>query len=281
MYIWQVVLFVFSVLSGFAFIANQIPQEVSMPPVVERFDPALVQTKQDIVEIGQKIFFGKGQCALCHSIGGGTMGRCPNLEGVGAKLTREFEYEAYTDPEAFVYLDFTSSPPKRFAARMPPINKPPIGLTGPEMLTVFSFLQNQAGNVEIEPAEVIALAQADEGGARGGAAVEIAGDADNGKLVYAKMECAGCHKIGEETGGGQGPNLISIKKEGVYLRHTIFGANKEGSPHSGFDEKVTVKEMNDLIFYLLTINAAPPTVALPHMAPPADSPATTAQTKET
>ncbi len=243
MHVMRVLLFIFGILAGFSYIALSIPQEVSIPPTEEKFDAAKVQTKADVVEIGQKIFFGKGQCALCHDLGGaGAAGRCPNLEGIGGKLTREFEYETYTNPEAFVYLDYTGHQPKRFAARMPPINKPPIGLTEPEMLTVFAFLQNQSGFVEVEPAEIIALS---------GGGTPITGNTEGGKAVYEKMSCAGCHKIGAEPGGEEGPDLEKaiLSGDAAGLRKAVF----EEKRHEKYDEKMTVKEMNDLISYLLSL----------------------------
>ncbi|MBI3597909.1 MAG: c-type cytochrome [Nitrospirae bacterium] len=262
MYILRVLVFIASILGGFAYIARQIPQEVSMPPQEEKFDAAKVKTVDDIVEIGQKIFFGKGQCALCHALGGGTSGRCPNLGGenpVGIKLTREFEYETYTNPEAYVYMDFTSSPPKRFAARMPQINKPPIGLTEPEMLTVFSFLQKSSGSVEITPEEVIALAvgQHQDGAAPAVETVSL-GDAVSGKEVFTKMECALCHKIGTveggatSAGGDKGPDLLPVlnKKEIVAIRSAIF--EKSAYHPAAYDEKMTVKEMKDILSYLVS-----------------------------
>jgi len=155
MYLLRVILFVVVVLSAFSYIALQIPQEVSMPPKPEKFDPQKVQTKSDVVEIGQKIFFGKGQCALCHTIGTDG-GRCPNLERVGMRLNREFIYETVTQPQAYVKLDFDQVEPKKFPAQMPVINKPPIGLNEQELLAVISFVQSLGGKVTIEPSEFLA-----------------------------------------------------------------------------------------------------------------------------
>jgi len=265
MYILRVLAFIAAILGGFAYIARQIPQEVSMPPEEEKFDAAKVKTVDDVVEIGQKIFFGKGQCALCHALGGGTHGRCPNLAGenpVGIKLTREFEYETYTNPDAYVYMDFSNSPPKSFAARMPQINKQPIGLTEPEMLTVFAFLQKSSGTVEITPAEVIALANPQKASSAPVSApapvpVETVslGDAVSGKTVYEKLECGGCHKIGELPGGDKGPDLLPAlnAKETVAIRSAIF---EKSEYHEPYDEKVTVKEMKDLLSYLVSLKAA-------------------------
>lgn len=160
----KVVAVVGGFLVAYTFIGYQVPQKVGMPPTKDEINLADISTVEDVVNVGQTIFFGKGQCALCHSLGAGAEGRCPNLGGdnpVGRKLTREFLYETYTNPEGYVYMDFTVSPPTRFAARMPQINKPPIGLSEPEMLMVHSFLQSRTGQVDISPAEVIALLKAD------------------------------------------------------------------------------------------------------------------------
>ena len=259
MYIFRVLLFIAAILGGFAYIARQIPQEVSMPPQEEKFDAAKVKTVEDVVEIGQKIFFGKGQCALCHALGGGTSGRCPNLGGdnpVGIKLTREFEYETYTQPNAYIYMDYTNSPPKRFAARMPEINKSPIGLTEPEMLTVFAFLQKASGQVEVTPEEIIALANPHkEENAPVPVETVSLGDAVNGKGVFEKFECVGCHKIGEIAGGDKGPDLLPAvkEKEIAAIRSAIF---EKSASHPSYDDKMTVKEMKDILSYLAGFKTA-------------------------
>lgn len=117
-------------------------------------DLGAVSNDQDLVDIGRKIFFGKGQCALCHTLGGEGRGKCPDLEGVGARLTREYLYETLTQPDAYIKLDFDSVEPKKYPARMPTVNKPPIGLTEEELLTVIAFLQSRGGKVTVRPAEL-------------------------------------------------------------------------------------------------------------------------------
>lgn len=119
-----------------------------------KLDLDSVSDNKDLVNIGKTIFFGKGQCALCHTLDAEGRGKCPNLAGAGARLTREYLYETLTKPEAYVRLDYDSVEPKKYPARMPTINKPPIGLTEPEVLAVISFLQSQGGEVTVSPAEV-------------------------------------------------------------------------------------------------------------------------------
>jgi mono/diheme cytochrome c family protein len=157
----RVVAFVVIVLGGFSLVALGIPQMASMPPAVEKFDVAYIKEKKDLAAIGQKIFFGKGQCALCHTIGS-SEGRCPDLKGVGSKLTREFLYESMTQPQAYVYMDYEhAGQAKFFPAKMPSINKKPIGLSNNEILAVIAFLQSMSGEpVTIELSEIEAPSSA-------------------------------------------------------------------------------------------------------------------------
>ena len=157
----RVVGFVIIVLGLFALTALGVPQMASLPPAEEKFDVANVKTAADMAAIGQKIFFSKGQCALCHSIGPSESARCPDLKGIGAKLTREFIFESLTQPQAYVYLDYRhEGPPKQYPARMPYINKNPIGLSKNEILSVIAFLQQMSGEpITVSPSEIMQASQ--------------------------------------------------------------------------------------------------------------------------
>jgi mono/diheme cytochrome c family protein len=152
----RVIGFVAIVLGLFSLVALAVPQMASLPPAEEKFDLATVKTPADMAAIGQKIFFSKGQCALCHSIGPSESARCPDLKGIGAKLRKEFIYESLTQPQAYIYLDYRhEGPPKEYPARMPYINKNPIGLSKNEILSVIAFLQQMSGEpVSVTPAEL-------------------------------------------------------------------------------------------------------------------------------
>jgi len=142
----RVVGFVIIMLGIFSLIALGVPQMASLPPAIESFDIASVKTPEDLATIGQKIFFSKGQCALCHSIGPSESARCPDLAGIGAKLAPEFIYESLTQPQAYIYLDFRhDGVPKEYPARMPHIDKDPIGLSKQEIYSVIAFLQKMSG----------------------------------------------------------------------------------------------------------------------------------------
>jgi mono/diheme cytochrome c family protein len=242
----KVVLFVVAFLSIFAFIALQIPQQASLPPSVEKFDPTKIKTKNDLVQIGQKIFYGKGQCALCHSIGHSATARCPNLQGVGGKLTREFIYESVTQPQAYTYMDYTYSPPKFFPARMPVIVKPPIDLNNNELLSVMSFIQSQGGEVTIDPSEIVVSGT--------GGSLGEAGDPASGEKLFQKMACSKCHAPDRFR------EKLTDRDEGS-IRQAILdpnaGVRVDPKPvHKGFDQQLTVRDFNDLIAYLGRLRTA-------------------------
>ena len=142
----------------FTLVALSVPQMASLPPVEEKFDIATVKTPTDMATIGQKIFFSKGQCALCHTIGPSESARCPDLKGIGAKLSREFIFESLTQPQAYIYLDYRhEGVAKEYPARMPYINKNPIGLSKNEILSVIAFLQQMSGEpISVTVAELAA-----------------------------------------------------------------------------------------------------------------------------
>jgi cytochrome bd-type quinol oxidase subunit 1/mono/diheme cytochrome c family protein len=145
----------------FIYLSNSIPQMTSLPPKKVEFDPLQINTKADLVEAGKKLFFGKAQCALCHTLEPTESPRAPVLQGIGAKRTREFIYESMIKPQASLYkLYEVEGPAKPFPAKMPNINKPPVGLSETEMLAVIAFVQSLGGKVTVEPEEVKALNQA-------------------------------------------------------------------------------------------------------------------------
>ncbi|MBX9660853.1 MAG: cytochrome c [Nitrospiraceae bacterium] len=152
----RVIGFVAIVLGLFSLVALAVPQMASLPPAEESIDIASIKTPADMASIGQKIFFSKGQCALCHTIGPSESARCPDLKGIGAKLSREFIFESLTQPQAYIYLDYRHEGlPKEYPARMPYINKNPIGLSKNEILSVIAFLQQMSGEpISVNPTEL-------------------------------------------------------------------------------------------------------------------------------
>jgi len=152
----RVIGFVAIVLGLFSLVALAVPQMASLPPAEESINIADIKTPTDMASIGQKIFFSKGQCALCHSIGPSESARCPDLKGIGAKLSREFIFESLTEPQAYLYLDYRhEGVPKEYPARMPYINKNPCRNAMNEILSVIAFLQQMSGEpISVNPSEL-------------------------------------------------------------------------------------------------------------------------------
>lgn len=230
----KVFLFVLSFLLIFAYIGNLIPQQASLPPVEFKFDPSEIKTKDDLAEIGLKIFYGDGKCALCHSIGHSSTARCPNLEGIGGKLTREFIYESLTQPQAYTFMDYTYSPPKFFPAKMPVITKPPIGLNDNQMLAIQAFLQSQGGEITVDPSEIVVA----------GSGLGSAGDVDSGKSVFGKMGCSDCH----DRSGLAGIESGAVRKAILDPKGGVKGGSER--VHKDFEARLTIRNFNDLTAYL-------------------------------
>ncbi|MHB8483426.1 MAG: cytochrome ubiquinol oxidase subunit I [Nitrospiria bacterium] len=138
----------------YSFIAFQMPQVASVVAEEENIDFSKITNEKELVSAGQKIFFGKGQCALCHSFTPTASPRAPILKNVGMRLTREFMHESEVMPQAYIKFDFDPPEPKPYPSQMPTINRPPIGLNENELLAVISFLQSQGGKVTVSVSEL-------------------------------------------------------------------------------------------------------------------------------
>src|SRR5262249_19226610 len=129
------------VTTGFyTYVGQMVPQKEVLPPQETAISNDL--STADMARIGLQIMEGKGLCLTCHTIGKTGALRFPDLAGVDVRAkTRvpglnDVEYFAQSlyEPTAFVVPGF---PPA-----MPPINKPPIGLTDDEILCVIAYLQS-------------------------------------------------------------------------------------------------------------------------------------------
>ncbi len=127
----------------YGYVGQLVPQKEVQAPKETTLRADL--TTGDMVKIGREIMDGKGLCLTCHTIGKTGALRFPDLAGVDVRaMTRvpglnDVEYFAQSmyEPTAYVVAGF---PPA-----MPPINKPPIGLTDQEILCVIAYLQTLGG----------------------------------------------------------------------------------------------------------------------------------------
>ncbi len=195
------------------------------------------------VDAGEQIYFGKGKCSACHSIGDrGSAIRCPNLGVKGEQFNipigqRAFErakqraestgkpwnavdylYECIADPGAFVAPGYKNE--------MPTVYQPPIGLSPDEVKAVVMFLAAQGDDIPddqiLKPTGIAKefLAKIEAYAAEGGDGAMaqpfkpyMDGNISKGQKLFwdmdSKVGCAKCHAVGE-FGGEVGPSLTSI-----------------------------------------------------------------------
>ena len=127
----------------YTYVGQLVPQKEVQPPqeTVIRTD----LTSADMAKVGREIMEGKGLCFTSHTIGKSGALRFPDLDGIATRAaTRvpglsELDYLAQSiyEPDVFIVPGFNPG--------MPPINKPPIGLTDQEILCVIAALESLGG----------------------------------------------------------------------------------------------------------------------------------------
>ncbi len=193
------------------------------------------------VEAGEQIFYGKGKCSTCHSVGDkGSAIRCPNLGVMGENFQipigeRAFEraklraqktgkpwnavdylYECIGEPGAFVVDGYKNE--------MPVVYKPPIGLTPDEVKAVIMFLASLGSEITdeqiLKPSGIAKdfLVKIEAAATSSQVAMQpfepyLPGDPEKGKELFwnenSKAGCAKCHSVGSK-GGQVGPPLTSV-----------------------------------------------------------------------
>jgi mono/diheme cytochrome c family protein len=131
----------------YTYVGQMVPQKMVLPPEETVLNTEM--TTDDMVKVGRQIFEGKGLCVTCHTLGKTGALRFPDLAGVaGRAKTREpglsdIDYfaQAMYEPNSFIVPGFNPG--------MPEINKPPIGLSDQEILTLIAYLQSLGGTPSV------------------------------------------------------------------------------------------------------------------------------------
>jgi putative heme-binding domain-containing protein len=180
-------------------------------------------------EGGETIFWGKGRCYTCHSLGGeGSAVRCPNLGQfgdrfelpIGARAVERAKERSEETGRQYTGLDYlveSLAKPDAYIVEgykneMAIVYAPPISLSLDEIKAVLIYLQSQGGDMDMaaieNPSEVTKeyfdriLAATAAGG----------GDPGNGEVVFEDY-CVECHRIAG-NGGEVGPDLSNISVKG-------------------------------------------------------------------
>ncbi len=187
-------------------------------------------------QAGESLFWGRGNCYTCHSIGGrGSAIRGPNLGvagpskmPIGARAVERAKERAKQTGKPYTAVDYlveTLTEPGAYLVQgyqniMPVIWKPPIALKPEEIKAVIMYLEGQGGTVGIaaidgSPFFQKLKATAATAGDQGAEAWKpyLQGDLEAGKELFFNPEspagCAKCHTV-REQGGQVGPELTKI-----------------------------------------------------------------------
>lgn len=179
------------------------------------------------VEAGEAIYWGKGKCSTCHSLGDrGSAVRGPNHADVcavsrdlrvaerqaagaaGIQTATDYLVESLADPDVYVV--------EGFSAAMPKVYLPPISLTADEIRAVVLYLQTQgceADAATIELPQVILEAAAQQGEVGEPFSLAVVGDPQAGRELFfdpaGAAACVQCHTV-EGEGGQVGPELTDV-----------------------------------------------------------------------
>lgn len=270
----KVLAFNVAVIAFFLYVGNSIPQQRKDAP--KELELSEDMSQADFIKTGQDIFYGKGTCALCHTIGEKGE-RCPNMEGVGVRAEARFTEENYqgTASSGPEYLVESLHNPGIYVVEGYQPTMPPLGrqLNDLEMVAVVSFLQSLGGEVSVDGTTRFATYRGDGAAAAAAAPASAATPASqptasgqSGEELVQQWACNTCHNFaGPER--MVGPSLwdVGTRQNADYIRESILLPDAklaEGYPPAlmkttleglGFYQKVALQDLNTLVDYLTSL----------------------------
>jgi cytochrome c2 len=269
----KVFVFNVAVIAFFLYVGNSIPQQRKDPP--KELELSADMAKADFVQAGQEIFYGKGTCALCHTIGQKGE-RCPNLEGVGARAetrVKEAEYHGQATNGAEYIVESLQNPTiyvvEGYQPSMPPLGRQ---LSDLELVAVVSFLESLGGEITVDGQSRFpklrgeSAAPAAAAAAAPTAAPAVAAAGKSGPELVQQWTCNACHKF-DGPDRLVGPSLwdVGARHDVAYIRESILQPDAqvvEGYPpqvmHNtleglGFYQKTALQDLNTLVDYLTSL----------------------------
>ncbi len=228
-------------------------------------------------EAGESLFFGRGKCSTCHSIGErGSAIRCPNLGVIDQPYTLgmpiaqraverakertsktgqtytavDYLVESHYDPSAYVVQGFKNE--------MPVVWQPPIALSVDDEMAIELFVMSLGGEPDlaaIQNSKEFALIKKAIG-SQAGTATQVAfkpylpGDPAAGEKIFfdpdSKTPCAKCHTV-KGKGGKVGPELTSVAgtRTPQFILESILDPSKEIA--SGYEAFLVVTNEDEFI----------------------------------
>ena len=261
----KIVLFTVAVTGFYTYVGAIVPQMEAHPPKSTEIGADM--SPAELAAAGKDIFFGKGTCALCHTIGGKGE-RCPDLAGIGSRAgtridgldTEEYLAQSLYQPNAYVVDGYQPT--------MPIINRPPIGLTDREIVAVVAFLQSNGGEITVAPDTHFEVAGEAAAAPPSVARAEGEGALDWSAIIQ-KYNCEACHDLATPA-RRLGPSLYDIgaRQSKAQILHSIVEPDAEiveGDPpfppglmsatltSTGFYDVLSVSELNALVEHLASL----------------------------
>ena len=182
-------------------------------------------------EGGETIYWGKGRCFTCHSVGGqGSAVRGPNHGQFGEKFplpmgsraAERAKERSAKEGSKFTAVDYVvesmASPGayvvKGYKNEMAVVYAPPISLSLTEIKAVVAYLMSLGGDLDMEAIDTKPSDVTKKFYAKISAAAEAGGgDPGAGAMVY-DDNCSECHTLNGE-GGEVGPDLTGVSALGL------------------------------------------------------------------
>ena len=195
----------------------------------EKQRAALIKAVPPIVKAGEKLFWGAAQCYRCHRMGERGDGlRGPNLADIGFRAS--FRAKALGLGSATAYIQQSLMEPSAyivegFSDDMPKVYHEPMDLDARQLKAIITYLQSQGGEVDTWGIDI------------DGQKLDTEpmlnpfrnGDSSRGREVFKKMQCRGCHTVGDQEAISIGPDLTEIGayRNWTWLAQSVINPNAE------------------------------------------------------
>jgi len=195
-------------------------------------------------EGGESIYWGKGRCFTCHSVGGqGSAVRGPNHGQfgekfplpMGARAAERAVERAEKEGTEFTAVDYIveslASPGayivEGYKNEMAVVYAPPISLNLKEIKAVVAYLMSLGGELDMEAIDTAPSGVTAKLYSKISAAAEAGGgDPEEGAIVY-EDNCMECHILNDDDGGDIGPDLSGIAASGLdFISDSVLAPTK-------------------------------------------------------
>ncbi|HSR53682.1 MAG TPA: cytochrome c [Acidobacteriota bacterium] len=232
----------------YTYVGQLVPQKRVDPPEETVIEEDL--SPEELAQVGQGIFQGKGLCSTCHTIGKSGALRFPDLSGIATRAATRIpgmgalEYMTHSlyRPNEYIVEGFNPG--------MPEINRPPIGLSDQEILAVIAYLQTLGGSASVTLDTQLpipgseAAQQAAEAPAEAPAAEAPAASAAAGEGPIAKYDCGRCHNL-DQPGRLEAASLVDV---GARLdRDAIMASILSQHQQEAFMSQATLQELKRMV----------------------------------